>query len=396
MEKNGFPVAFIDSEPIQKLFRFPETKLHRQPFIKYKGLEESLYIYIEREREREREREQIRGDQCPGHKDRERERDRERQRERAEMESSEGKCKILIFGGSGYLGKYMVKASIFLGHPTYVYSRPPTAKTSPSKIDLLHEFQAMGVSIIHGELEEHEKLVRLIKQVDVVISVLAYPQVFEQLKIIDAIKVADNVKRFLPSDFGCEEDRVNPLPPFQQFLEKKRKIRRATEEAGIPYTFVSANCFASYFVNYLLNPHEIRDNINVYGSGKANDIAMYTIKVANDPRTSNRIVTYRPPKNIISQLELISLWEKKIGRNFNRVHISEQEIIKLSETLPYPQNVQISILHAIFVKGDLMNFEVGEDILEASKLYPDLKYTSIDQLLDIFLVNPPKPVVAAF
>ncbi|KAF3445388.1 hypothetical protein FNV43_RR10564 [Rhamnella rubrinervis] len=316
---------------------------------------------------------------------------------------SAGKFRILIFGGTGYIGKHMVKASILLGHPTYVYSRPRTPQTSPSKLDLLHDFQSMGVTLVHGELEEKEKLVGLIGQVDVVISALAFPQVIDQLKIIDAIKVAGNIKRFLPSDFGCEEDRVNPLPPFQQFLEEKQKIRRATEEAGIPYTFVSANAFASYFVNYLLHPHETQDRIHVYGSGHANvvlnyeeDIGMYTIKVANDPRTHNRIVTYRPLKNIVSQLELISLWEKKTGRSFKRVHIPEEEIIKLSETLSYPQNVQISILHSLFVKGDLMNFEVGEDILEASMLYPDFKYTSIDQLLDIFLVDPPEPVIAAF
>lgn len=64
--------------------------------------------------------------------------------------------------------------------------------------------------------------------------------------------------------------------------------------------------------------------------------------------------------------------------------------------LPSPQNIQISILHSLFVKGDLMNFELGKDILEASQLYPDLKYTSVDQLLDVFLVDPPEAVVAAF
>jgi len=42
-----------------------------------------------------------------------------------------------------------------------------------------------------------------------------------------------------------------------------------------------------------------------------------------------------------------------------------------------------------------MNFELGEDDIEASRLYPDLGYTTIDQLLDIFLDNPPKPTIAA-
>ena len=46
------------------------------------------------------------------------------------------KSKILIFGGTGYIGKFMVKASIFLGHPTYVDARPITPQTTPSKMDL--------------------------------------------------------------------------------------------------------------------------------------------------------------------------------------------------------------------------------------------------------------------
>jgi len=62
------------------------------------------------------------------------------------------------------------------------------------------------------------------------------------------------------------------------------------------------------------------------------DVAMYTIKVANDPRTHNRIVVYRPSKNIISQNELISLWEHKSCQDFNKVFVPEEDIIKLSQS----------------------------------------------------------------
>ena len=64
--------------------------------------------------------------------------------------------------------------------------------------------------------------------------------------------------------------------------------------------------------------------------------------------------------------------------------------------LPPPHNIPISILHSVFVKGDLVNFELGEDDLEASQLYPNYNYMSIDQLLDKFLVDPPPPASAAF
>jgi hypothetical protein len=47
---------------------------------------------------------------------------------------------------------------------------------------------------LQGELEEHEKIVSALGEVDIVISALAYPQVLDQLKIIEAIKVAGNIK----------------------------------------------------------------------------------------------------------------------------------------------------------------------------------------------------------
>ncbi|KAF8405938.1 hypothetical protein HHK36_008016 [Tetracentron sinense] len=311
--------------------------------------------------------------------------------------------KILIFGGTGYIGQYMVRASVSMGHPTYVYARPITHNTSSSKLELHREFESMGVTIFQGKLEEHEKLVSVLKQVDVVISTLPFPQILDQFKIINAMKIAGNIKRFFPSDFGNEEDRTIALPPFQAFLDRKRKIRRATEAAGIPHTFVSANSYGAYFADYLLHPRERREEVIVYGSGEAKavlnfegDIAAYTVKAANDPRTCNRTIIYKPPANIVSQLDLISSWEKKTGQNLRKVHFPEEEIIKLSETLPHPDNVPVSILHNIFIKGEQTCFELGEDYLEASKLYPDYKYTSIDSYLNICLVNPPKVKLATF
>lgn len=60
----------------------------------------------------------------------------------------ETQSKMLIFGATGYLGKYMVKASVSMGHPTYVYVRPNTPATNSSRLELLHEFESMGVKIL--------------------------------------------------------------------------------------------------------------------------------------------------------------------------------------------------------------------------------------------------------
>ncbi|KAF8364756.1 hypothetical protein HHK36_033268 [Tetracentron sinense] len=204
--------------------------------------------------------------------------------------------KVLIFGGTGYIGQYMVRASVMMGHPTYVYARPITPNTGSSKLELHHEFISVGVTIFQGELDEHEKLVLVLQQVDVVISTLPFPQILDQFKIIDAMKIAGNIKRFFPSDFGNEEDRVIALPPFQAFLDRKKKIRRATEAAGIPYTFVSANCLVRLRGLFAPSTRAKRRSL-VYGSGEVKvvlnfeeDIAAYTIKAANDPRACNRMI----------------------------------------------------------------------------------------------------------
>ncbi|KAK8710313.1 hypothetical protein V6N13_145645 [Hibiscus sabdariffa] len=314
------------------------------------------------------------------------------------------KSKIIIFGGSGYLGKFMVKASVSLGHPTFVYTRPLHTNPPNSKSLLLKEFESMGVTIFYGELDEHEKLVSVVKQVEVVISTLAVPQHLDQLKIISAIKEAGTIKRFVPSEYGNEVDRSRrALPPFEAILANKRKIRRAAEEAGLPFTFVAGNSFAAYFVDYILHPHQNPSQVVVYGTGEAKvvfnyeeDVAAYTVKAATDPRTVDRVIIYRPPGNIASLLELISAWEKKTGRTLERVHVPEEELVKLSDTLPSPDNIPVSIIHNIFVEGEQMRYEVREEDLEASRLYPDYNYTSIDKYLDMCLLHPPKLKLAAF
>lgn len=126
------------------------------------------------------------------------------------------------------------------------------------------------------------------------------------------------------------------------------------------------------------------------------DVAALTIKVANDPRALNKLVIYRPPANIISQSELVSLWEKKTGRSLKRIFVPEAEIVRRSETLPLPQNIHMSILHNIFIKGDQTNFQLGAEDLEACGLYPEYKYTTIDELLDICVDAPAETKLASY
>ncbi|GLJ34628.1 hypothetical protein SUGI_0696490 [Cryptomeria japonica] len=79
--------------------------------------------------------------------------------------------RILIIGATGYIGKCMAKAGVSLGYPIFAF-----------------------------------------------------------LNILKAIKAAGNIKRFLPSEFGNEVDRIKTLPAFERINDIKKTIHRVTEE----------------------------------------------------------------------------------------------------------------------------------------------------------------------
>ncbi|KAI5581676.1 hypothetical protein BDE02_07G033700 [Populus trichocarpa] len=235
------------------------------------------------------------------------------------------------------------------------------------------------------------------------------------------------VLRFIPSEFTNDVDRAHIVEPATGLAASKAKIRRAIEAEGIPYTCVASNSFAGFFLPALnqrssgglgsfLQSHvqasSIRstavtttsnqpgatashgDRLVILGDGnvkvvfnKEEDIATYTIKAVDDPRTVNKILYIKPPANIISSNELVSLWEKKIGKTIERVYVPEEQILKnIQETSDFLRKLTLAICHSWFVNGDQTNFEIEPSFgVEASELYPDVKYTTVDEYLNQFV-----------
>ncbi|KVH98407.1 NAD-dependent epimerase/dehydratase [Cynara cardunculus var. scolymus] len=276
--------------------------------------------------------------------------------------------KILIIGGTGYIGKFVVDASAKAGHPTFVLVRESTV-VDPVKGKLVQSFKNSDVTLVYGDLNDHESLVKAIKQVDV---------------------------RFFPSEFGTDVDHHNAVEPASSAFAGKVQIRRKIEAEGIPFTYVAANCFAGYFLPTLVQPGATvppRDKVTILGDGspravfnEEHDIGTYTIKAVDDPRTLNKILYIKPPRNTLSFNDLVSLWEKKIGKSLEKTYIPKEQVLKLIQESEFPMNILLAINHSIFVNGDLTNFDIKPSFgVEASELYPDVKYTTIDEYLNRFV-----------
>ncbi|XP_065847303.1 eugenol synthase 1-like [Euphorbia lathyris] len=295
------------------------------------------------------------------------------------------KSKVLIIGGTGYIGKFIVEASVNAGHPTFALVRDNTF-SDPAKAKLLGKFTSLGVTLLHGDIYKHESLVSAIKQVDVVISTVGSLQLADQTNIISAIKEAGNIKRFLPSEFGNDVDHVNAVEPAKSVFAIKAQIRRAIEAEGTPYTYVPSGFFASFLIPFLLPPG---DKVTILGDGnvkaifnKEEDIASYTIRGIDDPRTLNKTLLLMPPKNVCTFNEIVAFREKKLAKSLQKIYVSEEQLLKDIQATPVPYNIGLAINHSVFIKGDQTNFEIDPSKeVEASQLYPDVNYTPVEELL---------------
>lgn len=307
--------------------------------------------------------------------------------------------KILVIGGTGYIGQFVVGAAVAAGHATYALIRPATA-SNPVKARRIQHFKDSGVYILHGCVNDHKSLVNAMRDIDVVISTLGGSETLDQLKIVDAIKeLGGTVKRFLPSEFGHDIDRADPVEPGLSFYNEKRKIRRAVEAANIPFTYICCNSIAGWPYFYHRHPPELpppTEKFDIYGDGNVKayfvtgaDIGKYTIKTVDDVRTLNKNVHFRPSNNFLTINELAGIWEKKIEKTLPRVCISEQDLLDLAEANKIPESIVASLTHDIFIKGCQFNFEIdGPHDVELSQLYPEISYTSVEDFFDEYLPLP--------
>ncbi|KAA8521236.1 hypothetical protein F0562_011927 [Nyssa sinensis] len=187
------------------------------------------------------------------------------------------KSKVLVVGGTGCIGRKIVQTSLAQGHITYVLQRAEIG-LDIDKLQILLSFKEQGARLIEGSFSDHQSLVT-VKQVDVVICTMSVVHfrshyILEQLKLVEAIKQAGNIKRFLPSEFGMDPARMgDAIEPGRVTFDDKMIVRKGIEDAKIPFTYVSANCFAGNFVGNLsqiaihpsLTPP--KDKVCIFGDG---------------------------------------------------------------------------------------------------------------------------------
>lgn len=310
--------------------------------------------------------------------------------------ASTAKGRVLIAGATGFIGQFVAEASLNSGHPTYILLRPTTA-LNPSKAKFIKSFQDKGAILIHGQINEKEFMEKVMKEneIEVVISAVGGGTLLDQLPLIEAIKTVGTIKRFLPSEFGHDVDRSNPVQPGLHMYDEKRKIRRSIEQSGVPYTYICCNSIASWPYHDNTHPSEVLpplDQCQIYGDGSVkayfvdgNDIGKFTMKTVEDNRTLNKMVHFRPPCNFYNMNELAALWETKINRTLPRVIVTKDDLLTAAAENRIPESIVASFTHDIFIQGCQVNFSIdAAKEVEICDLYPEEMFKTLDDCFDEF------------
>ncbi|KAL6001654.1 leucoanthocyanidin [Asimina triloba] len=355
--------------------------------------------------------------------------------------------RTLIVGATGLVGRFVAESSLASGRTTYVMIRAPPS--SAPKAQIIRALQEKGAVILYGSISDRDLMEKTLKEleIDVVISAVGGASILEQLTLVEAIKAVGTVKRFLPSEFGHDVDRADPVEPGLTMYNEKRRVRRAVELAGIPYTYICCNSIAAWPYHDNTHPCEVippLDRFQIYGDGSVQgaftkhtrksqlyslwshyfqqadltwvgcsyfirgrgsesnectssatpyfvagiDIGKFTVKAADDVRTLNKNVHFRPPSNLHSINDLALIWERKIGITLPRVTVTEEDLLVAAAENCIPRSIVAALTHDIFIKGCQINFAIdGPHDVEATALYPDIPFRTVDECFGDFVAD---------
>jgi uncharacterized protein YbjT (DUF2867 family) len=155
--------------------------------------------------------------------------------------------------GAGSLGSVIVQQLIDDGFDVTVLTRsglqtaiPSAAKTTEVDYDSIDSLKAA----LSGQ--------------DAVISTVGSAAVAQQQKMLDAV-IASSVKRFIPSEFGCDSTnaKARALPVYAQKVAVADQIEQKTKGTETTYTFVYNNAFLDWGIEkgFLINAKEKRTAI---------------------------------------------------------------------------------------------------------------------------------------
>ncbi|KAH6627283.1 hypothetical protein B0J18DRAFT_164677 [Chaetomium sp. MPI-SDFR-AT-0129] len=146
--------------------------------------------------------------------------------------------KILIFGGTGTIGRYITTA-LLRSKPAFqqvaLFTSPDSAK---QKSQQLEKWKSEGLNVIVGDLTSEDDVKAAYHGIDTVISAVGRGGLQHQINLLKLAESSESVKWFLPSEFGTDIEHNDKSPnerPHQLKLQVRKYIRENLKRVKVTY-----------------------------------------------------------------------------------------------------------------------------------------------------------------
>jgi len=216
---------------------------------------------------------------------------------------------VALVGASGSLGVPVLEALLNSGKfNVTVVKRPSSSATFPS-----------SVTVTTADLSSVDAVTAAFKGQDAVVSTVGTAGLLGQSVLVEAA-VAAGVKRFLPSDFGCDlaNTKASVLPVFKHKIAIHKQLQEAAaaKPDDFTYSLVCNNAFLDWGLekNFLLDWKEGKAKLfdggkNVFSATTLDSIGQAVVGILSHPEeTKNRFVYVKDID--VSQNQLLEIAKK--------------------------------------------------------------------------------------
>jgi uncharacterized protein YbjT (DUF2867 family) len=232
--------------------------------------------------------------------------------------------KVAVAGASGSLGAPLVKELVNSGFSVSALTRPDSESKFPS-----------GVEVIKVDYNDVPKLTEALRGQDAVVSTITTVGIESQRNLIDGA-VAAKVKRFIPSEFGCDlsNPKARQLPVYGQKVQIQEALEQKTKGTDTTYTYVYNNAFLDWGIdkNFLIDIKNKKMDLYDDGNQPFTTTPLATVAKAvagvlkKPEETKNAHVRVHGAK--LTQNQFLDLAKKVVGEDgwtINQVNTEDAE-----------------------------------------------------------------------
>jgi UDP-glucose 4-epimerase len=281
---------------------------------------------------------------------------------------------ILVTGGAGFIGKYLVKSLLEKGNSVTIFDN-----FSNSTKESISSLVEMGVKIIEGDITKPLEIINAVKDQEVLIHLAAKISVSESIsnpletyrvnvdgtRNVLAASEKNNVKKLIAASSAAvygegtpnvkltEESDTNPISPYgESKVQMEQEIREFTSKHDI-------DCIILRF-------------FNIYGVGQSKEYAGVITKFMEKIRQDRPLEIFGNGlqtrdfvsiDDVINSIHNSIAWDK--NGTYNIASGKATTINELAETIICLSGKKFEIKHITAKKGDIMYSQA--DISRAKK-----------------------------